>query len=186
MATQIRYWQFTVSDYARMLEAGILTEDDRVELIDGEVRTMAAIGSRHTAIVKRINELIMLQVTGRAVVGIQDPIQLNDYTEPQPDITVLRYRQDRYANAHPTSEDVLLVIEVADSSMEYDRDEKVPRYAQAMIPEVWLMDAEREAITQYAEPDGTRYRHERILERGQVIVSMAVSDLQLSVDSVFG
>jgi len=186
MAVQILHWQFTVADYARMAEAGILTEDDRVELIDGEVRAMAPIGPRHAANVNRVTELIRDQVGKRAIISDQNPIRLNDYTEPQPDIVLLRRREDFYVHAHPTPEDVLLIVEVADTSVEYDRYEKVPRYAQAMIPEVWLFDVDSQTITQYADSDGSRYRIERTLERGQVIVSHAVSGLRLSVDSLLG
>jgi Uma2 family endonuclease len=169
-----------------MVESGILTEDDHVELIDGEVRAMAPIGSRHAATVKRVSELIRDQTGKSVIVSVQDPIRLSDYTEPQPDIAVLRRREDFYANAHPGPEDVLLVIEVADASLEYDREEKIPRYAKAMIPEVWLAEIETEAVTQHTEPDGTRYRHVRTLGRGEVIVSESVSGLQLSVDDIFG
>jgi Uma2 family endonuclease len=186
MATQIKHWKFTVTDYTRMAEAGILTEDDRVELIDGEVRAMAPIGSRHAATVRRLDVLIAPQIGERALVSVQSPIQLSDYTEPQPDIAVLRHRADFYANAHPRPEDVLLVIEVADSSLAYDREEKIPRYAKAMIPEVWLAEIETEAVTQHTEPDGTRYRHVRTFGRGDVIASQSVSGLQLSVDDIFG
>lgn len=186
MAIQIRHWQFTVEDYMQMVKAGILNEDDRVELIDGEVRAMAPIGSRHAATVKRSSELIRERVGKRGIVSVQDPIRLNDYTEPQPDIAVLRRREDFYADAHPGPEDVLLVIEVADASLEYDREEKIPRYAQAMVPEVWLAEIETEAVTQHTEPDGRRYRHVRTFGRGEVVVSASVAGLQLAVDEIFG
>ena len=117
---------------------------------------------------------------------MQNPIQLTDYTEPQPDIAVLRPREDFYAHALPLPADVLLVVEVAESSLEYDREEKIPRYAQTLIPEVWLIDVEQETITQYTQPDGTRYGREQTLERGQRIVSDTVSHLNVSVDGLFG
>jgi len=113
MAVQILRWQFTVADFARMVEAGILAEDDRVELIDGEVRAMSPIGPRHVAIVNRLNALLSRQVANRAIVSVQNPIQLTDYTEPRPAIAVLRPREDFYAQALPLPEDVLLVVEVA-------------------------------------------------------------------------
>lgn len=186
MALQILRWQFTVADFARMVEAGILAEDDRVELIDGEVRAMSPIGPRHVAIVNRLNALISRQVADSAIVSVQNPLQLTDYTEPQPDIAVLRPRADFYASALPLPADVLLVVEVAETSLEYDREEKLPRYAQACIPEVWLIEVERQTVTQYTQPDGTRYGSEQPLERGQSIVAHAVSHLQLSVASIFG
>ena len=186
MTVQILRWQFTVADFARMIEAGIFAEDDRVELIDGEVRAMSPIGPRHAAIVKRLNALMSRQVADRAILSVQDPIQLTDYTEPQPDLAVLRLREDFYVQAHPVPADVLVVIEVAETSLEYDREEKVPRYAQVLIPEVWLIDVERETVTQYTHPDGTRYREEHTLQRGQILISATVSDFQLVVDDIFG
>ncbi len=186
MAVEIRRWQFTVADFARMGEAGIFAEDDRVELIDGEVRAMSPIGPRHTAIVKRLNALLSRQIADRAIISIQDPIQLTDSSEPLPDIAVLRPREDFYVHAHPVSADVLLVVEVAETSLAYDREEKIPRYAQEFIPEVWLIDVVEVTVTQYTQPDGTRYRDEQIMERGQVLLSPTVSNLQLSVDAIFG
>lgn len=186
MVVQILRWQFTVADFARMVEAGIFAEDDRVELIDGEVRAMSPIGPRHAAIVRRLNLLIGRHIADAAILSVQDPIQLTDYTEPQPDLAVLRVREDFYAHAHPLPADVLLVVEVAETSLEYDREEKVPRYAQAQIPEVWLIDVEREAVTQYTQPDGTRYRGEQTLQRNHVLVSAALSAIQLAVDDIFG
>ena len=186
MTVQVLRWQFTVADFARMVEAGILAEDDRVELIDGEVRAMSPIGPRHVAIVNRLNALLSRQVADNAIVSVQNPIQLTDYTEPQPDIAVLRPREDFYAHALPLPADVLLVVEVAESSLEYDREEKIPRYAQMLIPEVWLIDVERETVTQYTRPDGTRYSREQTLVRGQRIVSDTVSNLRLSIDGILG
>lgn len=186
MVVQIRRWQFTVADFARMAAAGIFADADRVELIDGEVRAMSPIGPRHAAIVKRLNAMLGRQVARTAIIGVQDPIQLTDYTEPQPDIAVLRPREDFYAHAHPLPEDVLLAVEVAESSLEYDRQEKVPRYAQARIPEVWLIDVEQETVTQYTEPDGICYRAERTFHRDHVLFSATMSHLQLAVDDIFG
>jgi Uma2 family endonuclease len=186
MVVQVLRWQFTVTDFARMAAAGIFAEDDRVELIDGEVRAMSPIGPRHAAIVKRLNALLSRQIVPTAIISVQDPIQLTDYTEPQPDIAVLRGRADFYAQAHPVSADVLLVVEVAETSLEYDREEKVPRYAQARIPEVWLIDVERETVTQYTQPDGTHYRGKQTLQRDQVLVSPTMSHLRLAVGDIFG
>ena len=182
MAVEILRWQFTVADFARMVKAGILAEDDRVELIDGEVRAMSPIGPRHAAIVNRLNALLSRQLADRAIISVQKPIQLTDYTEPQPDIAVLRLREDFYAYALPLPDDILFVVEVAETSLEYDREEKLPHYAQMEIPEVWLIDVERETVTQYTHPDGTRYVLEQTLERGRRLISDAMSLLQLSVD----
>src|SRR5579864_7727048 len=154
MATR---WAISVADYHRMHEAGILGEDDRVELIDGEVRQMSPIGIPHAAIVKRYIALFSPQVGQTAIISAQDPIQLNDLSEPQPDIVLLRYRDDFYGNAAPTAADVLLIIEVSDSTLLYDRQEKLPRYALAGVPEVWITDVEGEAIERYTDPVGNQY-----------------------------
>jgi Uma2 family endonuclease len=186
MTVQILRWQFTVADFARMVEAGILAEDDRVELMDGEVRAMSPIGPRHVAIVNRLNALLSRQVADRAIVSVQNPIQLTDYTEPQPDIAVLRPREDFYAQALPLPEDILLVVEVAETSLEYDRDEKIPRYAQTRIPEVWLIEVEQATVTQYTHPDGTRYRRVQTLARGQLLSADILGPLHLTIDDIFG
>ncbi len=186
MSVQVSRRRFTVDEYHRMLEAGILGEDDRVELINGEVVEMAPIGSRHAACVKRLNTLFALQVRDRAIVGIQDPIRLGEFSEPQPDITLLRPRPDYYAAGHPTSEDVLLVIEVAETSAEYDRQVKVPLYARAGIPEVWVVDLAGEAVEVYREPAGNSYRQMRRLGRGETVSPEALPNLALAVDDILG
>lgn len=179
-------WQFSVQDFARMGEVGIFTEDDRVELIDGEVIAMSPVGPRHTSLVKRLNALFSRQLANCAIISVQDPIQLTDHTEPLPDLAVLRHRDDFYADAYPRPEDVLLVVEVADSSLTYDLEEKVPRYAQSGIPEVWVLDVERDIIVQYQDSDGQQYRHQQRLQRGEAMPSTHVSQLALSVDDIFG
>ncbi len=186
MAIQTQRWQFTVADFSRMAQAGIFADDDRVELIEGEVRPMSPIGTRHAAIVKRLIAYLARNIPDRLILGVQDPIELSDYTQPQPDISVVLARDDFYAGAHPGPAEVLLVIEVADTSIEYDRDEKVPLYARTRIAEVWLVNVETETVTQYDQPDGTRYRGERTLGPGEVIVSSNVGALQVPVDVVFG
>ena len=179
-------YRFTAEEYHRMGEVGILPPDVRVELVDGEIRQMAPIHPPHASIVKRLNSLLAVQLKGIAVVGVQDPIQLDDYNEPQPDVTVLRFRNDYYASQHPTPADVLLTIEVADTSLSYDRDEKIPRYGRAGIPEAWLVDVQAEIITVFTEPHAGGYGQQRVLSRGQDIVSESVEGLRLQVDEVLG
>lgn len=177
--------RFTVAEYARMLTAGILSEDDRVELIDGEVRVMSPIGPRHAALVDRLNRILVLLCATSAIVRVQSAMQLNDYTEPQPDLAVLQPRDDFYATAHPLAADVRLVIEVADTSIAYDRDEKLPRYALSGIPEAWLIDLNQQVVEQYTQPRNGKYRNKLTLERGDTVMAQSVSELQLSVDSLF-
>lgn len=177
--------RFTVAEYARMLTAGILSEDDRVELIDGEVRVLSPIGPRHAALVDRLNRILVLLCATSAIVRVQSAMQLNDYTEPQPDLAVLQPRDDFYATAHPLAADVRLVIEVADTSIAYDRDEKLPRYALSGIPEAWLIDLNQQVVEQYTQPRNGKYRNKLTLERGDTVMAQSVSELRLSVDSLF-
>jgi len=140
MSVQIERRWFSVEEYDRMTEAGILTEDDRIELIDGEVVKMSPIGNAHAGCVKRITALCYEQVARLVMISVQDPIQLDDYSKPQPDVALLKTRPDYYAQSPPMPADILLIVEVADSSIDYDRNVKVPLYARAAIPEVWLVD----------------------------------------------
>ena len=157
-----------------------------MELIDGEVREMSPIGSVHAAIVNRLNALFDQQkLSGRAIVSVQNPVILNDFTEPQPDLVVLRLREDYYKDELPGPRDVLLIIEVADTTLEYDRDEKVPRYARMSIPEVWLVDANSQHVTQYAKPSAAEYRHIASFGPGKELRSISIESLSVSTNDVF-
>lgn len=183
---QIRRYQFTVDDFARMGETGIFSSNVRVELIDGEVRLMSPIGARHAGIVNRIVAQLNRRLQGQAILAVQNPVVLSDFTEPQPDIAVLRARDDFYSQAHPTPPDVLLIIEVADTSLEYDRDEKVPHYAQVGIAEVWLVDLVQDVVTQFTRPADSSYREARAWTRGEVMRTSCLAELEIPVDDLFG
>ncbi|MBI5758119.1 MAG: Uma2 family endonuclease [Planctomycetales bacterium] len=151
MSTVIPRKRYTVTDYYRMVPAGIIHRDERVELLDGEVRVMSPIGSWHSGVVSRLQSMLAEALRRTAIITIQSPVRLGDYDEPEPDIAVLRPCDDFYTRSHPTPADVLLIIEVADTSLDYDRDEKLPRYAAAGVPEVWLVDIAAEAIEKFCE-----------------------------------
>ncbi len=151
-----RHW-LSVADYERMAAAGILSEDVRVELIEGEIIDMPPIGSPHGGAVKRIANRFMAVIGQAAIIAVQDPIRLSDFSEPQPDIALLEPREDFYASSHPRAGDVLLVIEVAESSLRYDRDIKLPLYARAGIPECWLVDLAGSVLSLYRQPAGDGY-----------------------------
>ena len=178
--------RFTVDEFARMGEAGIFTEDDRVELIDGEVREMTPIGPPHAGIVNRLSELLVTRLAGRATVIVQNPIRLNRHTEPQPDLVVARRRRDFYADRHPGPGDVLLVIEVADSSLRYDRAEKTPRYGRAGVPETWLVDVAARTVTAHTEPGPQGYARQQVRRRGERLSAAGIPEFDLAVDDVFG
>jgi Uma2 family endonuclease len=150
--------RLNVDDYYRMAEAGILGEDDRVELIDGELIDMAPIGQGHAATVNRLNRALVMAFGDQAIVSVQNPVRLNRFSEPQPDFAVFRPRADFYETGErPGPLDTLLVIEVADSSLRYDRAVKLPLYARAGIGEVWIVDLHRRVVDVHRTPAGDGY-----------------------------
>lgn len=182
-------WRFSVDDYAKMRTAGILDEKDRVELIDGEVRCMSPIGTRHYAMVNYLNRKLVQMVGEAGIVSIQNPIQLDDYTEPEPDVVVMLPRPNYYADSKILPADILLVIEVADSSLNYDRHEKLPRYAIAGVPEVWIVDIEDDQymIEQYSAPRDGHYSSKKEHSIGETVVSVSMPDtIRLVIEKIFG
>ncbi len=169
-----------------MAEAGLFSEQDRVELIEGEVIKMSPIGSRHTGCVNRLNSILNRKVGDVAIVSVQNPVQLDDFSEPEPDIALLKPRTDFYSQSHPTATDVLLVIEVAETSVEYDRSVKMPLYARAGIPEAWLVNLPKDIIEIYAQPKNGKYQKVQRLKRGKSLVSPTVAGLSLSVNDILG
>jgi Uma2 family endonuclease len=169
-----------------MAQAGILSEDDRVELLEGEIVEMTPIGSRHAACVNRLNRLFSDRAGGQAIVSVQNPIRLSQRSEPQPDLALLKPAPDFYASTYPRPEDVLLVIEVAETSPDYDRELKIPLYARAGIPEAWLVDLEAEAIEVYRRPSAQGYGEVRRAGRNQRIALESLPELELAVADLLG
>jgi len=186
MTVQVSRRLFTTDEYERMVKAGILGEDERLELLDGEVREMSPIGSRHVACVNRLNTLLNLHVRGQAIVSIQNPIRLSDYSEPEPDIAVLHPRDDYYADALPVADDVLLIVEVADTSLAYDREDKLPRYAAALIPEVWIVDLEHSTVERYIRPLHDRYADLITFQPHETFTTQLITPLVINVVDVVG
>jgi Uma2 family endonuclease len=169
-----------------MNEAGILTEDDRVELINGEIIEMSPIGRKHSACVNRLNSIFSQLLGKRVIVAVQNPITLDNFSEPQPDIALLKPREDFYESAHPQPSDVFLLIEVADSSFEYDRDIKIPLYAANGIVEVWLVDIIEQKIIVYRQPTENTYSKIKTLQRGEILDILAFPEIKITVDSILG
>ena len=186
MSVQIERHHFTVSEYYRMSEAGIFTEDDQVELIEGEIIEMSPIGSRHAACVKRLLALLSGLKGEEVIISVQDPVWLDDHTEPQPDLALLKARDDFYASRHPIPSDVLLVVEIAETSLSYDREIKIPLYAKAGLAETWLIDLQCESVTLYTRPVEGIYRESYLFTRGESITSHTVPALSLTVDAILG
>lgn len=184
IATPVRK-QFTVEDFARMRETGILTEDDRVELLDGEIYVMSPIGPLHVAIVNKLNKILSKHIGEQAIISVQNPIRLGSRGEPQPDIAVLNPREDFYTQALATTDDILLVIEVSDTTLEYDREQKLPKYADAHISEVWIIDTSAQVIEQYTQPlQGTYTQLHKVLF-GNTITATKIRNLNFSTDIIF-
>ncbi len=184
MSVELMKYRFDVDDYHRMAEAGILTEDDRVELIAGEILSMTPIGPRHNAAVNRANRALVTAVGERAIVQVQGSVRLDRFHEPQPDIVLLRPQQDFYASRLPGPRDILLVIEIAESSLQYDRDVKAGIYAQAGVVEYWLADLDDRAVWRFTDPQGGAYRNSLRLERGQSIASAALPQCVIAVNEL--
>lgn len=183
---QVKNFRFTISQYHQMSEAGILSENDKVELINGEIIEMSPIGRRHAACVDRINRLFSNILGIKVIVRVQNPILLNNLSEPEPDIALLKPRTDFYESGHPQPEDIFLLIEVADSSIEYDRDVKIPLYASSGITEVWLVDIYQQVIIVYRYPSENGYRDIQTLSPGEKLSISAFPENNLFVDDILG
>jgi Uma2 family endonuclease len=177
--------RFTRAEYYRMAEVGILPEDDRVELIKGEIVEMAPIGRRHNAFVGNLTQLLVLRLAGRAIVWVQSSIALADDTEPRPDFAVLRRGAVSYKERDAWAEDALLVIEVADSSLAYDRSTKRRLYAEAGIPEYWVVDCAAETVEVHREPGPDGYREVRLVAGVGTLAPQAFPDVELRTTDIF-
>ncbi|MDN5863149.1 MAG: Uma2 family endonuclease, partial [Salinisphaera sp.] len=149
--------RLTVTDYYRLGEAGSFGEDERVELIEGEIIDMAPIGVGHASRVAYLTHKLITAAGDRAVLSPQNPARLDIYSEPQPDLMLLKPRDDYYAAGHPEPDDVLLLVEVSESSLEYDRDTKLPLYAKHGVAEVWLVDLVHRRLTAFRQPGREGY-----------------------------
>lgn len=159
----------TVAEYHRMGEVGILTEDDRVELIEGELIAMSPVGSGHAGTANTLTRALVMAVGDRGVVAVGNPVQLDDLTEPQPDFTVLKPKPDDYRSGTPRPADVLLVVEIADSSLAYDRTIKRALYARHGIPEVWIVNLRAGEVEVCRAPAGDAYASVSVVPRDGVL-----------------
>lgn len=181
----LRRRRFTVDEYHRMGETGILDEDDRVELLEGAIVEMTPIGSRHVGLVMRIQRLLHERVADDARVSVQNPLRLGRHSEPEPDLVVLRERDDDYFDALPAAEDALLVIEVSETSIDRDREVKVPLYARHDIPEVWIVDLERNCIERYVGPTDEGYADGVEVAGDRTLRIPGPSDVTITPDEIF-
>jgi Uma2 family endonuclease len=185
MVLQIVRHQFTVKQFHQMAESGILSENERVELIRGEMIDMSPIGRRHAGCVNRLVNLLIQLLGKRIILAPQNPVKLNETSEPQPDIALLKPRPDFYRNSHPQPEDIFLLIEVADTTVKYDREVKIPLYAEANIPEVWLVDVNQEIIEVYRNSLEGIYQDVQKLTKNQSLSILAFPDVSIHVSELF-
>ena len=186
MSVQYQRHYFNVDEYYRMAEVGLLSPDDRVELIEGEIVEMSPIGSTHAGTVCRSSAFLNRKLGDTVIVRSQNPVRLNDLSEPQPDLALLKPRKDFYSNSHPTPGDVFVVIEVADTSVDYDRNVKLPAYARAGIPEAWLMVLPKDVIEVHSQPKNGKYQKVQRLKRGKTLVSPTIPTFECKVEDLLG
>ena len=184
MSANVEKRRITADEYQRMGDVGILSEGERVELIDGEIVAMTPIGPLHASVVDRATRMLTRAVGSQAIVRVQSPIRLNLFTEPEPDISLLRPQDDFYRAGHPQPPDVLLVIEVADASLRYDRELKAPLYAQAGIAEYWLVDLANLTVTRHAMPEDGLYREVAVHGRGQSMSPRQLPQCIVAIDDL--
>ncbi len=166
--------RFTVEEYHHLAEAGILRENDRVELIHGEIIQISPIGPKHAGNLDRIVRALTFLFGESAIVRPQNPVQLNDYSEPEPDISILKPRKDFYTTAHPRPDEVLLIIELSESTLEYDQEVKLPAYAASGIPEYWIIDLKKDIILVHSEPSGEGYGNIRAFHINESLESLSL------------
>jgi len=177
---------FSVEEYDRMAEVGILTECDRVELIEGEILEMSPIGWRHLACTDRATMLFAPRLLGRAIVRIQGSIRLSDNTKPQPDVILLNPREDFYSVGGPLSRDALLVIEVAETSIRYDRGPKLEIYAKYGVLEVWIEDLNTDTLLVFRDRHSKGYKTSLVFQSGDSVSPLSFPELAIPVSSLLG
>jgi Uma2 family endonuclease len=177
--------RFTVDEFYKMFELGFIKDYEHAEIIDGELIKKMSIGDLHAAIVDFLNEFFVRNVSQKIRVRVKNPVRLTDYSEPEPDLALTdltKYDGRR----HPRPEEILLIVEVSDSTLDYDRNRKLPLYAEAGIPEVWLVNVQNETIEIHTQPRGGVYSLIRVLRRGDTVRSESVPNLQIEVDKILG
>ena len=186
MTLQLEHKLFTRQDYHRMAEAGVFADDDKVELLNGNIITMSPIGSKHLATVNRFVRIFQKSLSDDYILSIQNPVGINDISEPEPDVAILNYKKDFYENGKPTPKDVPLIIEVSDTTLEKDLNIKLPLCSKVGIHESWIVDLNSFRISVFTEPSANGYLSTRHCYEGDKINVSSVPDLTIPVSDVFG
>lgn len=175
---------FTVADYYKLVDVGILHPTDKVELIKGEIYKMSPINSKHASVVNILSRLLMSGLGDNVIVTVQNPISIDEFTEPEPDILVAHYQDDFYAKNHPSPADTYVLIEVADSSLNYDRKVKVPLYAEAGIREYWIINLKNDTVEVYTSPFKNTYQNKNTYHKGEIVTAKEI-DFSIGVSKLF-
>ncbi len=178
--------RITVAEFERMIAANVWLEDEHLELIEGELIAMSPLNAPHAHAVQVLLYIFIRRLQQQALVWAQNPMRLEDGSRPEPDVMLLRYRADFYRDRLPTPPDVLLVIEVSDTTLDYDRETKSRIYARAGIPELWIMDLNGERLIVFRSPENGEYTRIESLRSGATLAPLALPDLVLSVDEILG
>lgn len=176
--------RFSVQDYYRMAETGVLKPDARVELLNGEIIDMSPIGPLHGGVTNYLNDVFSKASRGRWLTTVQNPVRLDEHSEPQPDLMLLKPAADYYRNRHPRPEDVLLLIEVSDATLKFDREAKLPAYGRAGIGEVWIVNLTDRTVEVYREPHFTGYDSKSVLRTGEEAAPGVFPDLKINVEDL--
>ena len=183
---EIKRRRFTVAELLRLAEIGFLGDDERVELIRGEIVEMSPISEGHASSVMRLTSLLSREFGQRALLNVQNPVQLDNDTLPQPNLALLRPRDDFYSHQHPGPEDILLLIEVSDTTLPYDRRVKAELYSAAGVLEYWIINLPKRVIEVYREPQPQGYRTMTRYAPGETLSPLALGDVVLNVDDILG
>ena len=183
---QLERYPITTDVYHQMIKQGILTSNDKIELLEGDLIKMSAVGPRHAACVDRLSEILRTEFGKSITLRHQNPVELSDFSEPEPDIAILRRREDFYAHAHPAPGDVLLLIEISESTLKKDRGIKLSAYAKAGIVEYWIVNLQDDIIEVYTSPAGSSYQVTRIVHRHETLSPVLLSSIILEADEVLG
>ncbi len=177
---------FTVAEYHKMIDAGVFVGNSDYELIEGEIVKKMTVGDYHISCVNRLTMIFASKLMGKAIVSVQNPVIIGSISEPEPDVTLLKFREDFYASGKATQEDILLLIEVSDSTAKYDRTMKIPLYAEAGIAEVWLVNLPRQTLEIYTEPENGKYKIVKKCEKSQTVSPKLLPAINLKVSDIIG
>jgi Uma2 family endonuclease len=186
MISATRRYRFTADQYHRMGEAEIFHPGCRVELVDGEIFEMTPVDPWHAGVVNRLTHLFHSALADRAVVHVQNPLEAERYSEPQPDVVLLRPRADFYGTSHPRPEDAFLLVEVSSTSLRHDRGRKLPLYARTGVPEVWIVNRQDDAIEVFRKPSPDGYQERSTVARGERVAPSAFPQVRISADDILG